>query len=83
MAQLAPVKCMPTRGHQTTPRFNPNFPRELRAYFSEIEQLFADCGVTTFDEKKRHVLRYVDVQAAELWEVLPEYISEAEDAFKL
>jgi hypothetical protein len=64
---------MPGRGHATAPKFNPLFPRELRRYFKDVELLCATCGITTDEEKKQQVLRYVDTDTADLWELRPEY----------
>ena len=74
---------MPTRGHPTAPKFDPEQPRELRRYFEELEHLFTTCNITTFDEQKRQTTQYLDVQTAELWELLPEYNSQDPNTYEL
>jgi hypothetical protein len=64
---------MPPRGHATAPKFDPNQPRELRRYFSELDLLFTACGITDDEIQKKHACRYVDIDTSELWESIPEY----------
>jgi hypothetical protein len=64
---------MPARGHATAPKFDPAFPRDLSRYFSDLDLLFATCGIQDDFDKKKQALRYVDIDTADLWELLPEH----------
>ncbi|KAG6849122.1 hypothetical protein C0991_012130 [Blastosporella zonata] len=64
---------MPARGHGTAPLFNPSEPRELPRYFTELEFLFASCGVTKSAKKKALGIRYVDYNTSEQWLSISEY----------
>ena len=64
---------LPSRGDKTAPQFDPKRLRELRRFFSELEYLFDRAGNVSNEEKKRHVTRYADVDACDLWETLSEF----------
>jgi hypothetical protein len=64
---------MPFRGEWCAPSFNKAKPRELVRFFKELERLFVRAAVTSEEEKKEQVLRYIDFEIEEFWETLPEY----------
>ncbi|KAG6863339.1 hypothetical protein C0991_006613 [Blastosporella zonata] len=64
---------MPARGHGTASLFNPSKPRELPRYFTELEFLFAACGVTKNAKKKALGICYVDYNTSEQWLLISEY----------
>src|SRR5690349_11599096 len=64
---------MPARGHSTAPKFDPNQPRSLKRYFNELDILLVAAGLTGDEERKTQAVRYLDVDTAELWELLPEF----------
>jgi hypothetical protein len=64
---------MPFRGEWCAPSFNKAKPRELVRFFKELERLFVRASVTSEEEKKEQVLRYIDFEIEEFWETLPEY----------
>ena len=66
---------MPARGEWSAPSFNKSKPRELVRFFKELERLFVRASVTSEEEKKEQVLRYVDFEVEEFWQTLPEYKS--------
>jgi hypothetical protein len=70
---MAAVVPMPGRGDRSAPHFDPQQPRELRRYFSDLDFVFGRAGVTDNADKKAHACRYVNVDTSELWETLPEY----------
>ena len=72
---------MPARGHSTAPTFDTSQPHELRVYFREIEQLFDQCSITAFAEKRVHILQYLNITMAELWEGLTKYSVTTTDVY--
>jgi hypothetical protein len=64
---------MPMRGHSTAPKFDPTQPHELHQYFDELNMLFGTCNITDLDQMKRHACCYLDIDSAELWELVPEF----------
>jgi len=55
------------------PRFDPQQPRELRRYFTDLDFVFNRAGINDVAEKKKHACQYVDVDTADLWESIGEY----------
>ncbi|CAA7271002.1 unnamed protein product [Cyclocybe aegerita] len=74
MSTQSPIY-MPPRGDETAPTFNPSKPRELRHYFSDLEFLFDQAQVTDHAARKKHAIRYVDIDVADLWECITEFSS--------
>ena len=68
---------MPARGDRSAPTFDPMKPQELKCYFEDLEFLFTAANVTDDGEKKRHTVRYVAVELADIWETLSEYADNA------
>ncbi|KAH9475463.1 hypothetical protein JR316_0012574 [Psilocybe cubensis] len=64
---------MPARGDRSAPSFDPTKPRELCRYFSDLEFLFSISNVTDDTEQKKHAVRYVSLDVADIWETLPEF----------
>jgi hypothetical protein len=68
-----PITAMPPRNDPAAPRFNSARPRELPAYFEELELLLRSAGIQSDQEKKAQVKRYIPFDDAEFWTALPEY----------
>jgi len=64
---------MPSRGHASAPKFDSARPRELSRYFAELALLFQKHNVLAADQRKSFACHYVDIESAELWELLPEF----------
>jgi hypothetical protein len=65
---------MPARGDRNAPQFDKTQPRELRCYFDDLKFLFGRAQVADNKEKKHHARRFVDVDTADLWESIPEFM---------
>jgi hypothetical protein len=78
----APPPKMPPRGHSTAPKFDPTTPRELRRYFSDLKLLLTNCSIVDDAEKKKHAIRYLDIDTSDLWENLPQYSAGAFNLIK-
>jgi hypothetical protein len=79
---LAPIAqmsqpSMPARGDRNAPQFDKTQPRELRRYFDNLEFLFGRAQVADDKEKNCHARRFVDVDTADLWESIPEFMDPA------
>ncbi|OBZ71021.1 hypothetical protein A0H81_09538 [Grifola frondosa] len=69
---------MPARGYHTAPTFKPSEPRTLGRYFEDLEYLFGNLtNAPSEAEKKKHVIRYVPVDTADMWDQLPSYADAA------
>jgi hypothetical protein len=64
---------IPAHGHSTAPKFDPTKPHKLRQFFDKLELLFRVCNVTDSDLMKKYACIYVDINSAELWELLPQH----------
>ena len=64
---------MPARGDRGAPQFDPAKPRELRRFFEELRFHFTRAQVTDEDAMKKHAVRFVECDTAELWEILPQF----------
>jgi hypothetical protein len=64
---------MPSRNSSSAPSFDPEKPRELPRYFSELETLMTAARVTEGQERKVLAVRYVPFEDSQLWSGLPEY----------
>ena len=69
------------RGDRNAPVFDPEKPRTLERYFDDLETHFARAGVTDEQEKKKYALKFVSIDVADLWEVLPEYAVDAANTY--
>jgi hypothetical protein len=70
-SHIAPSTCpiaMPLRRDHSAPYFDPRQPRELRSYFADLADHFAQSEIDDDQEKKRYACRYVDIDTEELWE---------------
>ncbi|KAJ3499308.1 hypothetical protein NLJ89_g10112 [Agrocybe chaxingu] len=72
MSNPTPIP-MPAQGDRTAPSFDPVKPRELKRYFTELEFLFDRAKVTDHGERKKHAVRFVDIDVADVWESLPQF----------
>jgi hypothetical protein len=66
---------MPFRRERAAPIFDPTRPRSLLRYFEDLEEHFARCCIDDLDARKQWTLRYAPIEAADLWEYLPGWIS--------
>ena len=64
---------MPARGEHAAPTFDRTKPRELVRFFKELEYLFKRAELDDEEEKKEHVLRYVEFEVEQIWKSFPEY----------
>ena len=62
---------MPFRREPTAPIFDPSQPRSLLRYFEDLEELFSRCGIHDLEDRKKWTLRYVPIEVADFWELLP------------
>jgi len=65
---------MPVFGERAAPVFNSSRPNELGRYFNQLKALFTRCGVTVDANKKKYAVVYVDIDTADTWVYIPEYI---------
>ena len=70
------IVAMPARNHASAPKFDSTKPRELSAYFDELEVLLRGAGITDEKEKKVQARRYLEVEDADIWSSIPEYRGE-------
>src|SRR5271154_2672466 len=70
---MATATTMPTCGHSSTPKFTADQPRELQCYFQELEILLDSARIVNPQIMKKHACRYLDIDSAELWELIAEY----------
>ncbi|CAK5283498.1 unnamed protein product [Mycena citricolor] len=74
---------MPPRGARGAPIFDSKQPRELLRFFSDLEYHFGAAGVTNDQEKKKHAVRYLPFDDAEVWESLESFAAPSSyDQFK-
>ena len=64
---------MPARRDCGAPQFNPTKPWELRQFFEELKFHFGQSHIVDKTAMKKHVVRFVDCDTAELWEILPKF----------
>jgi aspartyl protease/uncharacterized protein DUF4100 len=64
---------MPSRGERSAPTVDISRPRTLIRFFKELEPLFARAGITTEQDKKEQVVKYVDMELEDVWERYPEF----------
>ncbi|CAK5279835.1 unnamed protein product [Mycena citricolor] len=70
---MAAVVPMPARGARGAPEFDPSKPRELPRFFTDLEYHFGLAGIADAQERKRHALRFLPFDEAELWESLDSF----------
>ncbi|KAG5633368.1 hypothetical protein H0H81_008389 [Sphagnurus paluster] len=80
----APARHMPFRGQNSAPTLvtGSNGVPELARFFTDIEYLFEDCQINADADKKRHILRYLELQDSRLWESLPTFAAGTYAAWK-
>ena len=69
---------MPFRREPTAPFFDPSQPHSLLRYFEDLEELFSRCGIHNLEDRKKWTLRYVPIEVADFWELLPGWIGAAD-----
>jgi hypothetical protein len=71
------------RGNRLAPRFDPQQPCELHRYFADLDFAFSRAGIADCTEQKRHACHYVDIDTADLWESISQFLDVAAgyDAF--
>ena len=78
MAQPAQVYFpIPGRGERGAPTVDITKPRQLVRFFKELEPLFTRANITSDQEKKDMVLKYVDLELEDVWARYPEYKTQA------
>jgi hypothetical protein len=63
---------MPLPGERAAPIFWPEQPQTLERYFTTLNTLLARANIADEDDKKHYSRLYVDIDVADLWELLPE-----------
>ena len=66
--------CMPMRNERAAPTFDSSKPREIPRFFEDLESLMNRANIITDTEKKKQVLKYIDVNTEQMWKTFPEYI---------
>ncbi|KIM85117.1 hypothetical protein PILCRDRAFT_5484 [Piloderma croceum F 1598] len=69
-----PIIPMPACGDRSAPQFDPQQPRELRRFFTDLDFAFTRAGIVERAAQKKHACRYVDVDTADLWESINEFV---------
>ena len=64
---------IPGRGERGAPTVDITKPRQLVRFFKELEPLFARSSITSDQDKKDMVLKYVELELEEIWARYPEY----------
>ena len=64
---------MPTCSEHGAPTFDATKTHQLPRFLKELEYLFDCANMTTDDEKKKQLLRYVNYNIEQIWETFPEY----------
>jgi hypothetical protein len=68
---------IPSRCERGAPTVDITKPRQLIHFFKELEPLFVRANITTEQEKKDMVLKYVDMELEEIWARYPDYKNQA------
>lgn len=64
---------IPGRGERGAPTVDITKPRQLVRFFKELEPLFVRAGITSEQDKKDMVLKYVELELEDVWMRYPEY----------
>jgi hypothetical protein len=76
-------KAMIPPGSREAPKFSSKKPQELRRFLRQIEDSFAEAGITDDVEKKVSIGKYADQESEEEWKALETYDGDATwDEFK-
>ncbi|KAG5640270.1 hypothetical protein DXG03_009580 [Asterophora parasitica] len=73
---------MPRHNSHNAPVFDRKAIWELRQYFSNLELLFADCGITDEAEKKAYSCCYLNIDDHTLWKSIDSYTTDSYDDWK-
>jgi hypothetical protein len=69
-------------GSRDAPKFSSKRPQELRRFLRQLEDLWAEAGVTDDEEKKISVVKYVDPESEEEWRSLETFDNGSWEQFK-
>jgi hypothetical protein len=58
---------MPAHNHSMAPKFRPDQPCKLHRYFDELRHLFNNCQINSNEDKKKYVIRYLEIDSADLY----------------
>ena len=64
---------MPMRNERAAPTFDGSNAHELPRFFEDLESLMERASITSDKEKKKQVLKYVDIHTELMWKILPEF----------
>ncbi|KAG5640683.1 hypothetical protein DXG03_007541 [Asterophora parasitica] len=76
------TKTMPGCNSHNAPVFDGKAIRELGWYFSDLELLFTDCGITDEAEKKAYGCRYLNIDDYTLWKSIDGYTTDSYNDWK-
>ncbi|KAG5640676.1 hypothetical protein DXG03_007588 [Asterophora parasitica] len=76
------TKTMPRCNSHNAPVFNRKAVQELGWYFSNLELLFADCGITDEAEKKAYGCCYLNIDDHTLWKSINGYTTNSYNDWK-
>ncbi|KAG5640146.1 hypothetical protein DXG03_000930 [Asterophora parasitica] len=76
------TKTMPGRNSHNAPVFDRKAVQELGRYFSNLELLFADCGIMDEAEKKAYSYCYLNIDDHTLWKSIDGYTTNSYDDWK-
>ncbi|KAG5639840.1 hypothetical protein DXG03_002993 [Asterophora parasitica] len=76
------TKTMPRCNSHNAPVFDGKAIRELGWYFSDLELLFADCGITDEAEKKAYGCCYLNINDYILWKSIDGYTTNSYNNWK-
>ena len=62
---------MPKPSEKNAPSFDLSKPEELSQFFKRIEDWFSDENISDDDDKKRRIVRYLDLDSEVQWKALP------------
>lgn len=73
LTQNSPRQRMPKPGEKNAPSFDPEKPEELGRFFERIEDWFSDEGITSDEDKKKRIVKYLDADSEIQWKALPRF----------
>jgi hypothetical protein len=73
---------MPKPGEKNAPVFDPDKPEELGRFFERMEDWFEDDRITTSEEKKKKIVKYLDADSETQWKALSKFVDGTYTEFK-
>ena len=73
---------MPKPGEKNAPFFDPSKLEELLQFFERIKDWFSEENISNDDDKKQHIVRYLDPDSEVQWKALPKFTVGAFQVFK-